>query len=129
MPKPVPSEATDPEIKTAKVDPASFEEAIGELEKLVADMEAGQLTLEQSLRAHKRGLELARFCQDTLARAEAQVRVLEGEMLRAWPSDSSSSGTATSSVRSADSAPSAPSTHSAHSAPFGPSADSDSSDD
>ena len=54
-------------------------------------MEAGQLTLEQSLTAHKRGLELARYCQTTLAQAQQQVRVLEGETLKALSGDESES--------------------------------------
>jgi exodeoxyribonuclease VII small subunit len=66
--------------------PKSFEAALGELEKLVAKMEGGNLTLEQSLASHKRGLELARFCQDLLAQAEQQVKVLEDDMLRVFPS-------------------------------------------
>lgn len=67
--------------------PAGFEAALAELERIVADMEAGQLTLEQSLAAHKRGLELARYCQATLAQAQQQVRVLEGETLKAVSGD------------------------------------------
>jgi len=50
--------------KPAKTDqPESFEAALAELEKIVASMESGKLTLEQSLAAHKRGLELAQYCQ------------------------------------------------------------------
>jgi exodeoxyribonuclease VII small subunit len=45
-------------------------------------MESGDLSLEQSLAAHKRGLELARFCQERLESAQQQVRVLEGEVLK-----------------------------------------------
>ena len=60
----------------------SFEKALAELESLVAKMEDGGLTLEQSLAAHKRGLELARQCRERLAAAQQQVRVLEGEALR-----------------------------------------------
>jgi exodeoxyribonuclease VII small subunit len=60
----------------------TFEKALAELEKTVAQMEGGKLTLEQSLAAHKRGLELARFCQEKLASAEQQVKVLEGDVLR-----------------------------------------------
>lgn len=63
--------------------PANFEAAIDELEKLVAQMEAGELSLEDSLAAHKRGLELAQFCQGLLARAQQQVRVLEQDTLKA----------------------------------------------
>ena len=60
----------------------SFEKALAELEKVVAQMEGGDLSLEQSLAAHKRGLELAAFCQEKLASAEQQVKVLEGEVLK-----------------------------------------------
>jgi exodeoxyribonuclease VII small subunit len=65
--------------------PPTFEGALAELEKLVASMESGELTLEQSLAAHRRGLELARFCQATLAQAQQQVQVLEDETLKALP--------------------------------------------
>jgi exodeoxyribonuclease VII small subunit len=67
--------------------PESFESALKELESLVAGLEGGNLTLEQSLAAHKRGLELARYCQSTLAQAQQQVRVLEDEALKAFPVD------------------------------------------
>jgi exodeoxyribonuclease VII small subunit len=60
----------------------SFEKALAELEKIVAQMEEGGLTLEQSLAAHKRGLELARQCRERLEAAQQQVRVLEGEVLK-----------------------------------------------
>jgi exodeoxyribonuclease VII small subunit len=61
---------------------ATFEKALAELEKLVAQMEGGKLSLEQALEAHKRGLELARFCQERLDAAQRQVKVLEGEVLK-----------------------------------------------
>jgi exodeoxyribonuclease VII small subunit len=72
----------------------TFEKALAELEKLVAQMEGGKLSLEQALEAHKRGLELARFCQERLDAAQRQVKVLEGEVLKklaveAEPGDSS----------------------------------------
>jgi exodeoxyribonuclease VII small subunit len=67
--------------------PKSFEAALAELEKIVQSMEAGTLPLEQSLAAHKRGLELARYCQGRLAQAQAQVRVLEDEALKALAGD------------------------------------------
>jgi exodeoxyribonuclease VII small subunit len=60
----------------------SFEKALAELESLVAKMEDGGLTLEQSLAAHKRGLELAKQCRERLEAAQQQVRVLEGEVLK-----------------------------------------------
>ena len=60
----------------------TFEKALAELEKIVARMEGGQLSLEQALAAHKRGLELARFCQQKLESAQQQVKVLEGDILK-----------------------------------------------
>ena len=60
----------------------SFEKALAELEKIVARMESGELSLEQALATHKRGLELARFCQQRLEAAQEQVKVLEGEVLK-----------------------------------------------
>ena len=56
--------------------PASFEQALAELEALVSQMESGQLPLEQSLAAYKRGVELLQYCQKSLADVEQQVRIL-----------------------------------------------------
>ena len=67
--------------------PSGFEEALAELEKIVATLESGKLTLEQSLEAHKRGIELAQFCQSVLARAQQQVKVLEENALKNFPGD------------------------------------------
>jgi exodeoxyribonuclease VII small subunit len=60
----------------------SFEKALAELESIVARMEDGGLSLEQSLAAHKRGLELAKQCRERLEAVQQQVRVLEGEVLK-----------------------------------------------
>ena len=45
-------------------------------------MESGELTLDQSIAAYRRGAELARFCQSRLATAELEVKRLEGELLK-----------------------------------------------
>jgi exodeoxyribonuclease VII small subunit len=60
----------------------SFEKALAELEKIVARMESAELSLEEALVTHKRGLELARLCQKQLEAAQQQVKVLEGEVLK-----------------------------------------------
>ncbi len=62
--------------------PQDFETALAELESLVAAMEDGSLPLEQSLAAYRRGVALTRVCQERLAQAEQQVKVLEGDLLR-----------------------------------------------
>ncbi|MHB1232943.1 MAG: exodeoxyribonuclease VII small subunit [Burkholderiales bacterium] len=69
----------------------AFEDALAELEKIVANMEAGQLPLEESLAAYKRGTELLKFCQQKLQDAESQVRVLtEANQLENFPGDNGS---------------------------------------
>lgn len=72
--------------KTAKhaaiSQPESFEAASVELENIVAKMEAGQMPLEDSLAAYKRGIELLQYCQNTLQNAQQQVRILEADMLK-----------------------------------------------
>jgi exodeoxyribonuclease VII small subunit len=50
-------------------------------------MEAGTLSLEQSLDAYRRGALLVGFCRDDLARVQQQVKVLEGEMLRPFDAE------------------------------------------
>jgi len=69
--------------KSAKSqNPPTFETALAELETIVAGMEAGQMPLEQSLAAYKRGAELLKFCQAALQEAQQQVKVLEGDVLK-----------------------------------------------
>jgi len=60
----------------------TFEEALAELESIVETMEGGQLPLEKSLTAYKRGAELLQFCQQQLQDAQQQVKVLEAETLQ-----------------------------------------------
>lgn len=54
----------------------NFETAVAELESIVSQMEAGNLPLDQSLSAYKRGAELLQICQKSLANVEQQVRIL-----------------------------------------------------
>ena len=65
--------------------PDSYEAALAELDGLVARMESGSLSLEESLAAYRRGAALVRFCQQQLEKVEQQVRVLDGETLKAVP--------------------------------------------
>ena len=62
-------------VSTAE-EPVDFEKSLGELEKLVEKMEAGDLTLEQSLEAFERGVKLTRACQEALRNAELKVKAL-----------------------------------------------------
>jgi exodeoxyribonuclease VII small subunit len=60
----------------------SFESAMVELEQIIADMEAGKLSLEDSLAAYKRGAELLALCRTQLEDAQQQVRVLDEGVLK-----------------------------------------------
>jgi exodeoxyribonuclease VII small subunit len=63
----------------------NFEATLAELEKIVSLMETGNLPLEQSLSAYKRGAELLQSCQKSLTDAEQQVRILtEANKLKAF---------------------------------------------
>jgi exodeoxyribonuclease VII small subunit len=71
---------------------ASFEDAMAELEQLVARMEAGELPLEASVAAYRRGSELVKFCAGQLDKVDSQVKVLEGEMLKPFAGDDAGTG-------------------------------------
>ena len=60
----------------SKSTPENFEAAVAELENIVSQMESGNLALEQSVNAYKRGAELLQFCQNSLADVEQQVKIL-----------------------------------------------------
>ena len=64
--------------------PASYEEAVTELDALVASMEAGQLPLERMLESYRRGAELLVFCRSRLEAVEQQVKILENGQLKPW---------------------------------------------
>ena len=73
----------------------SFETALAELEQVVADMEAGKLSLEDSLAAYQRGAELLQHCRTRLDDAQQQVRILEDGALKNFtvtPSSASDAG-------------------------------------
>ncbi len=67
--------------------PKDYESAVAELESIVREMETGQLPLETSLAAYKRGAELLQFCRQQLAAAEQQVKILENGVLKPFQSD------------------------------------------
>ncbi len=67
--------------------PENYEAALAELESLIARMEEGALSLEDSLAAYRRGAALVGFCQQQLEKVEQQVRVLDGETLKPLPAE------------------------------------------
>ena len=84
--------AKSPHSPTSAAVAESFEAAMTELESIVQGMEAGRLSLEQSLCAYQRGAELLKFCQNTLSAAEQKVQVLEAGVLREFTPVDADSG-------------------------------------
>ena len=62
------------ETDTASTFP--FEQTLIEIERLVEEMEAGKLTLEESLVTFEQGVKLTRKCQAALKEAEQRVELL-----------------------------------------------------
>jgi exodeoxyribonuclease VII small subunit len=60
----------------ATTTPADFEHSLDELEQLVARMEGGEMSLDESLSSFERGIGLYRHCQQALEKAELRVRLL-----------------------------------------------------
>lgn len=71
-------------LAPAATEPASYEDALGELERLVAAMETGQLPLDQLLDSYRRGATLLGYCRSRLEALEQQVQVLEEGQLKPW---------------------------------------------
>ena len=64
--------------------PPRYEDAMAELERLVASMEAGQLPLDSLLHHYRRGAALLEHCRAQLQAVEQQVKVLEDGQLKPW---------------------------------------------
>jgi len=58
---------------------AQFEAALNELEKIVTQLERGDLKLEESLKLFERGVALTRQCRQSLDTAELKVKHLLGD--------------------------------------------------
>ena len=60
-----------------------LEEALGELERIVSELEEGKMSLERSLVLYERGIRLVRLCNLRLDNAQKRIECLTGEV----PSD------------------------------------------
>ncbi len=58
------------------VDEMTFEDAMSELEDVVAQLEQGKVALEDSIKLYERGSQLKAHCQEKLKAAEEKVRMI-----------------------------------------------------
>ena len=54
----------------------TFEQAMGQLEKIVQELESGNLTLEQALKKYEEGVHLSKFCNQKLDETEKRIHIL-----------------------------------------------------
>lgn len=60
----------------AKKKQQTFESSLGKLEKIVTQLEDGEMSLEESLKLFEDGVKLSRECQQQLDQAERRIEVL-----------------------------------------------------
>ena len=65
------------------VDQMSFEEAMAELERVVGQLERGDVPLEQSIKLYERGAALKGRCEEKLKEAEEKVELIRAQEGRA----------------------------------------------
>jgi len=64
-----------------QVEKLSYEQALAELETIVASLEANKLALENAMSLYERGQALTRHCIELLDKAELRVKKLSGDSL------------------------------------------------
>lgn len=69
---------------TPSREPASYESALAELDRLVQALESAQLPLDELLDSYRRGAQLLVHCRSRLDAVEQQVKVLDDGQLQPW---------------------------------------------
>ena len=73
--------------KKPAAEPASYEQALEELEQLVCRIESGQMPLDQLLAGYQRGADLLAYCRGKLEAVQNQIQVLDNGVLQPWTQD------------------------------------------
>ena len=80
--------------------PLSFEAALSELQRIVAELEDGRVGLEESLERFERGIALLKTCHQVLEHAEQRIEVLVGQKSDGTPVTQPFDASATADVDS-----------------------------
>ncbi len=72
---------SEKKVNYREISSLKYEEAAAELEKIVEQLEDGQLSLDDTLVIYERGQMLAKYCAGQLDQAELKIRTLTGNNL------------------------------------------------
>ena len=57
----------------------SFEEALKDLEKIVEDLNNGDMELEKAITAYEKGIQLKNICEDRLKNAQERIELIQNK--------------------------------------------------
>ena len=64
---------------TAKKNNISFEEALKDLEKIVEDLNNGDMELEKAITAYEKGIQLKNICEERLKNAQERIELIQNK--------------------------------------------------
>ena len=64
---------------TTKKNDISFEEALKDLEKIVEDLNNGDMELEKAITAYEKGIQLKNICEERLKNAQERIEVIQNK--------------------------------------------------
>ena len=64
---------------TIKKNDISFEEALKDLEKIVEDLNNGDMELEKAITAYEKGIQLKNICEDRLKNAQERIELIQNK--------------------------------------------------
>jgi exodeoxyribonuclease VII small subunit len=67
-------------MEQAKSTTLDFEASLKELEKIVRELESGDVNLDESLKKFEQGIELYKNCRSTLENAEKKIKILSDSL-------------------------------------------------
>jgi exodeoxyribonuclease VII small subunit len=71
-----PTDTQTPDVTARPTEELSFDDALAELQRTIAELESGNLPLERTLALHERGAALLERCETLLRSAELRMRQL-----------------------------------------------------
>ena len=64
---------------TVKKNDISFEEALKDLEKIVEDLNNGDMELEKAITAYEKGVQLKNICEERLKNAQERIELIQNK--------------------------------------------------